>query len=171
MKKILVVVDMQNDFISGVLGTPEAKSIVPKVKEFIDNYDGDIVYTQDTHYENNYLETQEGKNLPIKHCIKYTEGWEICKELEPFKSDDISYKASFGSPDLAERIADYMYDQVDIVGLCTDICVIVNAMTIKTFAKEAVINVHKNLCAGTTIENHEIALKAMSNCQINIVED
>ena len=175
MNKILIVVDMQNDFLYDALANKEGASLVPKMRDKIKDYLEEgykVVFTRDTHNEN-YMETEEGKNLPIPHCIKGTIGWQISDYFKEFITNEteIFDKVTFGSDKLYNYLSNNNFDEIELIGVCTDICVIVNAMTIKTFAKEAVINVHKNLCAGTTIENHEIALKAMSNCQINIVED
>ena len=178
MKKLLVVIDMQNDFIDGALGTKEAQTIVHPVAEYIKNFDGDVVYTADTHKEN-YLETQEGRNLPVVHCVDGTHGWELAPEIdEVYKKSGICIycKPTFGSSRLVSHrnpkfpfVPDY--EEIEICGLCTDICVISNAMLIKAFAPESKITVHADLCAGVTPESHDIALKAMKACQINIVNE
>ena len=163
MKKILIVVDMQNDFIDGALGTKEAVAIVPKVEEKI---------TRDTH-ETYYLETQEGKNLPVKHCIRDTEGWQIRKELDALRKTEPIDKETFGSTDLAGELVTLNEDQgigsITLVGLCTDICVISNALLIKASLPEVPICVDATCCAGVTPESHENALKAMEACQIRII--
>lgn len=172
MRKLLVVVDMQNDFITGALANIEGQKIVDKIADYIKIFNGDVVATRDTH-KDNYLETQEGKKLPVPHCIYRTDGWQIVPEIEKAILERTHYihinKPSFGSVELAEFVRDECYSDVELVGVCTDICVISNAMIIKAFAPEANIMVLKNLCAGVTPESHETALKAMQACQINIV--
>ncbi len=168
MKKLLVVVDMQNDFVSGVLGTKEAQSIVEKVAKYVDTFDGDVAFTRDTHYAN-YLDTQEGQNLPVKHCIKDTEGWKIVPEIKVTDSDFVFNKTTFGSTDLAVFARTGKYTEIEFVGVCTDICVISNVLIMKASMPESKIIVHKDLCAGVTPESHETALKAMAACQVTIV--
>ncbi len=172
MKNILIVVDMQNDFIDGALGTKEAVAIVPKVEEKIRNFDGEVFFTRDTH-ETYYLETQEGKNLPVKHCIRDTEGWQIRKELDVLRKTDPVDKETFGSTDLAGELTMIDEDEgigsITLVGLCTDICVISNALLIKASLPEVPICVDATCCAGVTLESHENALKAMEACQIRII--
>lgn len=172
MKKILIVVDMQNDFIDGALGTKEAVAIVPKVEEKIRNFDGEVFFTRDTQ-ETYYLETQEGKNLPVKHCIRDTEGWQIRKELDALRKTEPIDKETFGSTDLAGELVTLNEDQgigsITLVGLCTDICVISNALLIKASLPEVPICVDATCCAGVTPESHENALKAMEACQIRII--
>ncbi len=170
---ILVVVDMQNDFIDGSLGTAEAVSIVPAVKEKIMNFSGRVLFTRDTHPEN-YLETQEGKNLPVKHCIKDTEGWQIRSELDALRKEAPIDKPSFGSVGLAQLLKAYNdYEEkigsITLIGLCTDICVISNAMIIKAYLPETPIFVDAACCAGVTPESHERALDAMALCQIKVL--
>ena len=171
MRKILVVVDMQNDFIDGALGTAEAVAIVPKVAEKIKNFDGTVIYTRDTH-EANYMETQEGKNLPVPHCIRGTEGWQIRTELQQVGAMMVD-KPTFGSRALAERLVEMNREEaiesITLVGLCTDICVISNAFVIKAFLPETPIIVDAACCAGVTPESHERALEAMKVCQIAVV--
>ena len=171
MKKLLVVVDMQKDFIDGSLGTPEAVAIVPAVAERISESRaaGDtVVFTLDTHGED-YLDTQEGRNLPVEHCIKGTEGWRLCKELDAGDSM-VFEKPSFGSPELGEWVRDNGFDEVELIGLCTDICVISNAMIIKAFSPEVPVTVNASCCAGVTPESHLNALAAMKVCQIGVKE-
>ena len=171
--KILLVIDMQNDFIDGALGTPEAKKIVPKVKERIEQYRAEkeaIIYTRDTH-KDNYMETQEGKNLPVPHCIYGSHGWNIAEELyvEPYT---IINKGTFGSTWLPEYIISNYRNRIssiEIVGLCTDICVISNAMILKAFLPEVPIIVNSSCCAGVTPESHKNALEAMKMCQITVI--
>ena len=176
MKKLLVIVDMQNDFVNGSLANPDAEKLVPGIVELIKNWDGEIIATQDRHFDD-YLETQEGKRLPIPHCIydgKFT-GGDIIKDISealPRRIDDtyigIFCKHTFGSTKLGEFIKEEKYDEIYFCGTCTDICVISNAIMCKSFDPEARIIVLKDLCAGTTPENHENALKAMKQCQIDI---
>ena len=171
MRKILVVVDMQNDFIDGALGTAEAVAIVPKVAEKIKNFDGTVLYTRDTH-EENYMETQEGKNLPVSHCIRGTEGWQIRTELQQAGAMVVD-KSTFGSRTLAEKLVEMNWEEaiesITLIGLCTDICVISNAFVIKAFLPETPIIVDAACCAGVTPESHERALEAMKVCQIAVV--
>lgn len=177
MKKLLIVVDMQNDFITGSLGTQEAIDIVELVLNKITKYEanGDkIIFTMDTHYDN-YLDTKEGKILPIRHCIKDSDGWIISNNITDV-CDICNYKVyekvTFGSSELAKDIMNGMYDdisEIELIGLCTDICVISNALLIKSFLPEIQITVDSNCCAGVTRGSHNIALEAMKMCQINIV--
>lgn len=173
--KILIVVDMQNDFIAGALGTPEARAAVPRVRAFVERWieerQGDIYFTRDTHHEN-YLETQEGRNLPVVHCVEDTPGWEICGALAEYTADvPVFDKPAFGSQDLAEYLQESGCEPEEIVliGLCTDICVISNAMLLKAFFPEAVITVAEDCCAGVTPESHRRALEAMRACQIRVI--
>lgn len=176
MKRLLIVVDMQNDFIDGVLGSKQARAIVKNVVNKIKEYEDageDIVFTKDTHLENYHL-TKEGKYLPVKHCIKNTEGWEICPEIVDnfdLKKYKIYEKFSFGSSDFAQDLIDGVYLRItdfEFVGLETDICVISNALMVKTFLSEAEVLVDSSCCAGTTQEAHEQALEVMKSCQIQI---
>ena len=171
MGKVLVVVDMQNDFIDGALGTKEAVSIVPAVKKKIEEFDGRVIFTRDTH-EVNYLETQEGKNLPVEHCIRGTYGWEIRKELEELRKTEAIDKVTFGSSELGGLLlkmdADEKIEEVTFIGLCTDICVISNVMIAKAFLPEVPITVDAKCCAGVSVESHENALNAMAVCQVKI---
>ena len=171
MSKLLIVVDMQNDFIDGALGTKEAIAIVPNVKKKIEEFDGRVIFTRDTHFDN-YLETQEGKNLPVKHCIKGTEGWQIRSELDVLRKNDAIDKVTFGSAELGQKLLELdngeKIDSITVVGLCTDICVISNVMIAKAFLPEVPIIVDANCCAGVSVETHENALKAMEVCQVKI---
>lgn len=173
MKTALVVIDMQNDFITGVLGNNECRSIVPqvvqRVREAVDEK-SDIIFSQDTHQEN-YSFTQEGRKLPIPHCIQDTDGWKIIPELEEMavQSGIIFTKDTFGSTSIAEYIKEQKYDEVELIGVCTDICVISNAMIIKAFAPEVEISINESCCAGVTPQSHQIAIEAMKACQINIL--
>lgn len=173
MREILVVIDMQNDFVTGALGTPEAVRIVPRVKRRIENFNDIIVYTRDTH-DQNYAETLEGKNLPIPHCIRKTEGWKIVPSL-PVNGLMVIDKPTFGSLELASRMRDSNsakpIDRIILIGLCTDICVIANAMLLKAYLPNVEICVDASCCAGTTPQNHRTALEAMKMCQIVIEND
>ena len=171
----LIVVDMQNDFIDGALGTPEALAIVPKVAKKIKGFGGKVIFTRDTHGED-YLDTQEGRLLPVRHCIKGADGWQIRAELEALGAEDVIDKPAFGSPELAMRLKNYdetveHIGSVTLVGLCTDICVISNAMLIKAFMPEVRVTVDAACCAGVTPESHKRALESMKTCQIGIVND
>ena len=171
MSKILVVVDMQNDFIDGALGTPEAVAIVPYVKELIEKFDGKVYFTRDTHFED-YLETREGKDLPVFHCIKGTEGWEIRAELDALRRTEPIDKNTFGSKELIDVIAkETEVEEIIFVGLCTDVCVISNAMVVKTFFPELLITVDAKRCAGITPESHLRALEAMKMCHIKVINE
>ncbi len=180
MDKILLVVDMQNDFVTGSLGSKEAETIVSNVAKKISDFKGRILCTADTHSEK-YLSTQEGKHLPVNHCIKNSEGWEIIPELKKIlkeKQDEgievkIYEKPTFGSSDLAEfigKIKDTI-SEIEIIGLCTDICVVSNALIVKAFAPEIPISVDASCCAGTTPEKHRAALETMRSCQIKIINE
>lgn len=164
--KYLIVVDMQNDFISGSLGSDMAKAILPNVVKKVEGFDGKIIFTRDTHYPE-YLKTQEGRNLPVEHCIKDTYGWQICSELAPFAKNVID-KITFGSTDLPSIISKEA-DSIELCGLCTDICVISNAMILKAAFPEVKIIVDSSCCAGVTKNSHENALLAMRMTQIEII--
>lgn len=171
MAKILVVVDMQNDFIDGALGTPEAVAIVPYAKHLIETFDGKVLFTRDTHFTD-YLNTQEGKNLPVKHCIKDTTGWQIHPELETLRKTDAIDKLTFGSSALPDVLAkEDAIESITFIGLCTDICVISNAMVTKAFFPEVPLYVDAKACAGVTPQSHKNALEAMKMCQITIVNE
>lgn len=171
MQNILVVVDMQNDFIDGALGTKEAVAIVSNVAEKIKNFDGKVLFTRDTH-EENYMETQEGKNLPVPHCIRGTKGWEIRPELMELCKDTPINKVTFGSVELGSALREEdkvnPIESITFIGLCTDICVISNAMIAKAFLPEVKIIVDASCCAGVTPESHKNALEAMKMCQISV---
>ena len=169
MSKILIVVDMQNDFIDGVLGSAEAVAIVPYVKALIESFDGKVLFTRDTHFEN-YMQTQEGKNLPVPHCIKGTDGWQIRAELDALRKTEPIDKITFGSSNLVEVLrAEPDIESITFVGLCTDICVISNAMVVKAFYPEIPLYVDARGCAGVSPESHKRALDAMSVCQIKVL--
>ena len=179
MKIITIVIDMQNDFLTGALANPDAVSIIPSVLDQIKNSDY-VMYTRDTHGEN-YLETQEGKNLPVPHCIEGTHGWQIVDELDPHNITDIKMwhivnKPTFGDVNIWMDM--YFADlvkwngegiEVTFCGTCTDICVVSNAMIVKSLYPEMVVNVKADACAGLTPEKHKAALDVMSSCQINII--
>ncbi len=166
--KYLIVVDMQMDFISGTLGSDDAKAIVAGVVDKVKNFDGKVIFTRDTHKEN-YMETQEGKNLPVVHCVKDTDGWQICDELKPY-AETIIDKITFGCIDLPNYIQSQneVIDEIELCGLCTDICVISNAMILKAALPEVKISVDSSCCAGVTKESHNTALDAMKAVQIAI---
>lgn len=166
MKKTLIVVDMQNDFINMALGTSEAVAIVPNVKAKIREYaerGDEIIFTRDTHFEN-YLDTTEGKKLPVPHCIKGTKGWEIADGLY-VEGCKIIDKPNFGWPHWNEETL----EDVELIGLCTDICVVSNALIIKATFPDANVKVDAKCCAGVTVESHEAALKTMAMCQVDVV--
>lgn len=169
--KVLVVVDMQNDFIDGSLGTKEAVAIVPNVIRKISEFEGRVLATRDTHFEN-YLETLEGKNLPVEHCIKDTKGWEIHPEIAKLIWEEPVDKPTFGSVALGEKLFDLSKEEeiesVTLIGLCTDICVISNAMIIKANLPEVPVIVDASCCAGVSVESHKQALEAMKMCQIQV---
>ena len=173
MKKILIVVDMQKDFVDGALGSKEAVAIVPAVADKIAAFDGEIFVTYDTHFEN-YMDTAEGKKLPVPHCIKGTDGWklnaDVAAALEGKRYTPVE-KITFGSVDLPQRIKAAVGDEafsVELIGLCTDICVVSNALLIKASFPEAPIAVDAACCAGVTPEKHEAALETMRSCQIDV---
>ena len=170
MRRILIVIDMQNDFIDGALGTVEAQMIVPEVKRIIENFDGNVYFTRDTHGES-YSDTQEGKNLPVPHCIKDSIGWQITSVLDTTKASGIIDKPTFGYIPIAEEISKNGSDigEITLIGLCTDICVISNAMILKAAFPEAKLSVIASACAGVTPDTHAAALTIMKMCQINIV--
>lgn len=171
MQDFLIVVDMQRDFIEGALGTKEAASIVKKVKNKAEHFEGNVIFTRDTH-ESDYLQTQEGKNLPVPHCLRGTDGWEIDAALPESEAFAVIDKPSFGSVELGELLRKEdrreKIGKITLVGLCTDICVISNALLAKAFVPEAEIVVDAACCAGVTPESHRTALQAMKGCQIRI---
>ena len=175
MKKILIVVDMQKDFVDGALGTPEAVAIVDNVVEKIKSHDGDIIVTYDTHFDN-YMQTQEGKNLPVPHCIKDTDGWQLDSKVQS-ALENREYKTieklTFGSTELPEYIKqNYNVNDIEIelIGLCTDICVVSNALLLKANLLETKISVDAKCCAGVTVDSHNAALTTMKMCQIDVKE-
>lgn len=172
MRKILVVVDMQNDFIDAALGTPEAVAIVDAVKEKIGSYPAeDVIATMDTHGEN-YMESQEGRNLPVMHCIKGTDGWKIRPDIaELLEGAKIYEKPTFGSTALAadlKALSETEEIELELIGLCTDICVVSNALLLKAAMPEVKISVDASCCAGVTPQKHLAALETMRSCQVNV---
>lgn len=170
MKKLLIVIDMQNDFIDGSLGTPEAEAIVEAVKDKIRSYPPqDIFATMDTHGPD-YLSTQEGRNLPVEHCIKGTEGWRIRPDIvELLTEATIFEKPTFGSVQMAEAVKEIEdLEEIELIGLCTDICVVSNAILLKANLPEVKICVDSRCCAGVTPEKHQAALETMRSCQIEV---
>ena len=178
LMKALIVVDMQNDFVTGSLGSEQAEAIVPAVKQKVAEFEerGDVVvFTRDTH-GNDYLDTFEGKNLPVEHCIKATEGWEIIDDLQPLVSDAnaIIDKPTFGSFELLNFLEPFIesgeVQEIELCGLCTDICVVSNALLLRARFHETPIMVESSCCAGVTQESHESALQTMRSCQIQVIE-
>lgn len=184
MSKVLIVIDMQNDFVTGPLGTPEAQAIVPnvlkKIQTYSKNEEGVVIFTRDTH-DSFYMETQEGKYLPVPHCVHGTEGWNIIPELMerdeyPCRDEFVLNKSSFGDKyweytfDYRENNAFLSIESIELIGVCTDICVITNALILKTIYPETPIIVDASCCAGTTPENHKAALQVMKSCQIEVIE-
>ena len=173
MKKLLVVIDMQNDFIDGALGTAEAEAIVPAVKAKIESFPPEtVIATMDTHGPD-YLSTQEGRRLPVEHCIRGTEGWQISPALaEGLSAARIYEKPCFGSLRLAEELQkEPELQEIELVGLCTDICVVSNALLLKAAVPEVTIRVDAACCAGVTPERHRAALETMRACQIEVYGD
>ena len=171
MKKLLIVVDMQNDFITGTLGSQQAQAILPNVKAKIEHFKQNghrVIFTRDTHSEN-YLSTQEGKYLPVVHCIKGTKGHSIADELD-INDCELFDKPTFGSMELASRAAEGDYDEIELCGLCTDICVVSNAIILKAKLPETKITVDSRCCAGVTEKSHNAALLTMKMCQVNVLE-
>lgn len=169
--KLLIVVDMQNDFIDGALGTSEAVAIVPYVKEVIEGFDGKVLFTRDTHFAD-YMNTQEGHNLPVPHCIKDTDGWQIRPELDVLRATEAIDKITFGSKALVEVLAgEEKIESITFLGLCTDICVISNVMLVKAFYPEIPLIVDAKGCAGVTPQSHKTALDAMKMCQVRVINE
>ncbi len=177
MRNILIVVDMQNDFVTGALASNDAQAILPKVKEKIEAYDRagkEIIFTRDTHGED-YMLTNEGKHLPVPHCIKGTDGWQICGELtdgiaSEYKTVDKPTFGFLGWKDvLASETADGSDLDIEMIGVCTDICVVSNALLLKALYPEATVRVDAGCCAGVTPEAHEAALATMRSCQVEVI--
>jgi nicotinamidase-related amidase len=169
--KTLIVVDMQNDFITGVLGNDETRAIVPHVVEKIKNWDGKLYFTRDTHFDN-YMDTLEGKNLPIPHCIEDTVGWHLIDEVKDYAthSNRILNKYTFGYEDW-DRYNWQEDTEIELIGVCTDICVISNALALRMFYPNLKITVDASCCAGVTPESHKAALLTMKMCQINVINE
>ncbi len=174
-QKFLLVIDMQNDFVDGALGTAEAQAIVAGVAERARAFDGQVVFTRDTHGAD-YLTTQEGRNLPVEHCIRETPGWQLAPAVAAVAEElgaPIFDKPAFGSVDLAQwlvaRDAEEPIESVELIGLCTDICVVSNALLVKAFLPEVPVCVEANLCAGVTPAAHEAALATMRSCQVQVI--
>ena len=174
MKRFLIVVDMQKDFVDGALGTAEAVAIVPDAVKEIEAFDGDIIATFDTHFDN-YLASAEGKKLPVVHCVKDTPGWQLNQEVAAAlnkRGFTPVEKLTFGSTRLPELIAERAAGEdfeIELIGLCTDICVVSNALLLKAHFPEKSISVKASCCAGVTPQKHEAALETMRSCQIDII--
>lgn len=176
-QRYLVVVDMQHDFVDGALGTPEAQAIVAGVAAKAQAFDGTVVFTKDTHYSD-YLQTLEGKNLPVEHCLHGTPGWELMPELQAIRDERNSFvfeKTTFASLDLAmwlaeENVAEPI-ESIELIGLCTDICVVSNALLIKGWIPEVPLKVDASLCAGATPDSHKAALATLRSCQVEVIND
>lgn len=173
MRKVLVVVDMQKDFVDGALGSNEAVAIVDNVVNKINEFDGEIIVTYDTH-QDNYMETREGKYLPVPHCIENTDGWLLNDKVENAlvgKGATRIKKPTFGSVKLVDVLSDVdeKNTEVTLIGLCTDICVVSNAMLLKANYPEMNIVVDASCCAGVTVESHNAALTTMKMCQIDVI--
>ena len=176
-QRYLVVVDMQHDFVDGALGTPEAQAIVASVTAKAQAFDGTVVFTKDTHYSG-YLQTLEGKNLPVEHCLHGTPGWELMPELQAIRDERNSFvfeKTTFASLDLAmwlaeENVAEPI-ESIELIGLCTDICVVSNALLIKGWIPEVPLKVDASLCAGVTPDSHKAALATLRSCQVEVIND
>lgn len=179
MKRTLIVIDMQNDFVTGPLGTEKARAIVPNIKAKIDEYirNGDeVIFTRDTHDED-YLNTNEGKYLPVPHCIDTTEGWQVIPELDIPECEHID-KPTFGWP-FWRYIRDWnsgihyarYFDEIELAGVCTDICVVSNALILKSMYPQSKITVDASCCAGVTPETHKAALTVMKSCQIEVINE
>lgn len=165
-KKALVVIDVQNDFVTGPLGTKEAQEMIPRLVEKLRETKSDLIFTQDTH-KDNYLQTHEGKNLPVVHCIKGTEGWELVDDVQEFvQYANVIEKKAFGSTRLPSLLKPY--EEIEFCGLCTDICVISNALLVKAFYPETLVSIDSKCCAGSTPEAHDAALMILKNCQCKI---
>ena len=176
MGRLLIVVDMQNDFVTGSLKNEMAQKIIPdvkkKIEEVLTEEDSDVIFTMDTHYDD-YLDTEEGKNLPVIHCIKNTEGWQLVDDLQEFNDNifvKFFLKNTFGSVELGSFIKQFQkkFSRIDIIGICTDICVISNALLIKAFVPNIPIYVDASCCAGVSVESHDTALQAMKATHIHV---
>lgn len=176
MKKLLIVVDCQKDFIDGALGSYEAQDMIPRLEKKLEELDNEttVIFTADTHYED-YLDTFEGKKLPVPHCVQGSDGWAIDPRLTKFFNDSpvVVEKETFGSFDLIDaihNISEYAidFDEIELVGLCTDICVISNALILRAAFPETEILIDPLCCAGSSVDAHKAALRAMESCQITI---
>ena len=170
MNKYLVVVDVQKDFVDGVLGTQEAVAIIPRVKAKIQeclSNGAKVIFTRDTH-QKNYLSTNEGKHLPFEHCIEGTDGWQIYDGLLDDRAVVLN-KPTFGYLGWRDYIEDSEYLEIELIGLCTDICVASNALILKAMFPNAVVSVDSDVCAGVTPASHEAALTTMRMCQVEVV--
>lgn len=172
--RYLIVVDMQRDFVTGVLGTREAQQILPAVVERVRCFDGQVIFTRDTH-GSDYLDTQEGKYLPVPHCIRGSEGWQLMEELEEIRIErdlPVYDKVTFGCPELARDLMraneQEPIESIELIGVCTDICVVSNALTIKAHLPQVPMYVDPSCCAGVTPQAHEAALTTMRSCQIQM---
>lgn len=174
MRKILIVVDMQNDFVHGVLGSAEAQAIVPNVVKKIRSVGAEdkVILTRDTHYAD-YMNSLEGKYLPVEHCIKGTEGWQFIPELLDLKADGVVNKYTFGCRDWPEifELEDIDILEFELCGVCTDICVVSNALALRMFYPDVKITVDASCCAGVTPEKHKAALEVMKSCQIEVINE
>ena len=174
MKKLLIVVDMQKDFVDGALGSAQAVAIVDNVVKKIETFDGDIIVTYDTHGED-YMQTQEGKYLPVPHCIKDTAGWQLDEKIQAAldqRTFTVVEKPTFGStalPELIKTVYDPEQLEIELCGLCTDICVVSNALLLKANFLETKVSVDAACCAGVTVESHNAALTTMKMCQVNVI--
>ncbi len=171
MQDILIVSDMQNDFIDGVLGTPEAQAIVDRVADKMSAFEGRVINIRDTH-DSAYFSTQEGRKLPVRHCVRGTQGWQLHPKIEALRREEPVDKPVFGSAALGQRLAKENRQDpigsITIVGVCTDICVLSNAMILRAFMPETEIIVDAACCAGATPQGHLTALAAMKVCQVRI---
>ncbi len=175
--KIFIVVDMQEDFITGTLGSAEAKEILPRVEKKVKEFEGEIIFTMDTHGEN-YPDTQEGKNLPVAHCLENTPGWELAGSLDALCKKlgaRVYKKGTFGSLALVQELKKREEEivSIELIGVCTDICVVSNALLLKAYLPELPISVDASCCAGVTPQKHTAALETMRSCQIKVkhIED
>ena len=171
--KVLLVVDMQNDFITGSLGTVEAQAVIPYATAIVADFPGKIIFTRDTH-DDGYLSTQEGAYLPVVHCVEDTPGWQIVEDLLPFTTTaEIINKPTFGSAELVERLVTLHNEnpitEITLIGLCTDICVVTNALLIKTALPEIKVSVDPKACAGVSVAKHDAAIETMRSCQVTIL--